>query len=477
MRRATTVVVVPSRTIEKFHEPPAETQAYEERLLCLLLKLRERTLHMVYVTSMPVAQDIVEYYLGLLPADIRDDARDRLTMLSTEDPSLRPLSAKLLERPTLLTRIRWEVTDHEAAHLIPYVTTELEFALGKELGIPVMGADPALAHLGTKSGGRELFARAGVAHPLGVEHVRSRADVIAAIARLRAVRPRIGQAVVKLDEGVSGEGNAIVELRGLGRTGTRAELLKIAERVDAMRLQAANVSHYEYFERLEQGGGIVEERIVARELRSPSVQLELEPEGARVVSTHDQILEDDRCIGCRFPAAPAYAGAITEAAERIGALLVAEGAIGRAAIDFIVGRNRSGTWSAYALEINLRKGATTHPLYTLELVTGGAYDPRSGTFRAQDGSTRHYVATDYLASPRLSALGDGALFALADRPGLEPDGFGVVFHMLSALSELGRMGMTVIGRTAADAQQRFEAAQSLLLSAAATVEAEVAVVA
>ncbi|MDA0169674.1 hypothetical protein OJ998_11320 [Solirubrobacter taibaiensis] len=477
MRRATTVVVVPSRTIEKFHEPPAETQAYEERLLCLLLKLRERNVRMVYVTSMPVAQDIVEYYLGLLPADIRDDARDRLTMLSTEDPSLRPLSAKLLERPTLLTRIRWEITDHEAAHLIPYVTTELEFALGSELGIPVMGADPALAHLGTKSGGRELFARAGVAHPLGIEHVRSRADVIAAIARLRAVRPRIGQAVVKLDDGVSGEGNAIVELRGLGRTGTRAELLKIAERVDAMRLQAANVSHYDYFDRLERGGGIVEERIVARELRSPSVQLELEPDGARVVSTHDQILEDDRCIGCRFPAAPAYAGAITEAAERIGELLVAEGAIGRAAIDFIVARHRSGTWSAYAIEINLRKGATTHPLYTLELVTGGTFDPLSGTFRTQDGSTRHYVATDYLASPRLSALGDGALIALSDRPGLEPDGYGVVFHMLSGLTELGRMGMTVIGSTAADAQERFETVQHILLSAAANLGSEVAVVA
>ena len=35
--------------------------------------------------------------------------------------------------------------------------------------------------------------------------------------------------------------------------------------------------------------------------------------------------------------------------------------------------------------------------------------------------------------------------------------------MLSALTELGRMGMTVIGRTAADAQHRFEAAQTMLL--------------
>ena len=90
------------------------------------------------------------------------------------------------------------------------------------------------------------------------------------------------------------------------------------------------------------------------------------------------------------------------------------GAIGRAAIDFIVARNRSGTWSAYAIEINLRKGATTHPLYTLELVTGGAYDPRSGDLPRSGRLNRHYVATDYLASPRLSALGDGALLALPE---------------------------------------------------------------
>lgn len=477
MRRAQTVVVVPSRTIEKFHEPPAETQAYEERLLCLLLTLRDPAVHVVYVTSNPVADAIVDYYLGLLPAEIVPSARERLTMISADDPSVRPLSAKLLERPTLLTRIRWAIEDHEDAYLVPYVTTELEYALGRELDLPVQGADPALAYLGTKSGGRELFARAGVAHPLGIEHVAGRTDVIAAIARLRAVRPRLGQVVVKLNDGVSGEGNAIVELRNLPRPGARTEIARIGERVDAMRLQASGVAPHEYFERLERGGGIVEERIVARELRSPSVQLELAPAGAIVVSTHDQILSDDMCVGCRFPAEPLYARAITEAAERIGAELVAAGAIGRAAIDFIVARHRSGSWSAYAIEINLRKGATTHPLYALELVTGGAYDAEAAVFRTADGSSRHYVATDYLASPRLAALGEGALFALADRPRLDPDGCGVVFHMLSALTELGRIGMTVIGRTAADAQERFETAQSILLNAAAHLESEVAVVA
>jgi hypothetical protein len=35
------VVVLPSRTLEKFHEPPALTQAVEERLICSLLELAD----------------------------------------------------------------------------------------------------------------------------------------------------------------------------------------------------------------------------------------------------------------------------------------------------------------------------------------------------------------------------------------------------------------------------------------------------
>src|SRR4051795_13120855 len=260
MRRQQSVVVVPSRTIEKFHEPAAETQAYEERLLCLLLMLRDPEIRIVYVTSNPVAEPIVEYYLSLLPAASLPDARERLTMLSADDPSVRPLSAKLLERPTLLTRIRWAIPDHEDAYLVPYVCTEIEVELGHALGIPVNGADPALAHLGTKSGGRELFARAGVAIPLGHEHVRSRADVVDAIARLRAVKPRLGQVVVKLDAGVSGEGNAIVELAGLPVPGSRYEKHRIGQRFDAMQLEATGVPMAVYLDRLARGG-VVEERI------------------------------------------------------------------------------------------------------------------------------------------------------------------------------------------------------------------------
>ena len=62
------VVVVPSISIERT-SPGSGTvmQALEERALFLLLLLRQPRLQMIYVTSQPVSESIVEYYLGLLP--------------------------------------------------------------------------------------------------------------------------------------------------------------------------------------------------------------------------------------------------------------------------------------------------------------------------------------------------------------------------------------------------------------------------
>ena len=258
------IVVVPSRTINKWHEPAAETQAYEERLLCLLLGLSDPDLHVTYVTSSPIAPAIVDHYLSLLAPARRRAARARLTLLSANDATSRPLSEKLLERPLLLHQIRRAIPDPQSCHLVPYTTTPLERDVALELGIPMHGADPRHAHLGTKSGCRELFAAAGVAHPLGVEHIYSVPAAIDAIAGLRARKPEIQQLVMKLNEGVSGEGNAIVDLRGLPAPGARAERAAIAERITGMALEAQAVGLERYLGCLAAHGGIVEERIVGR---------------------------------------------------------------------------------------------------------------------------------------------------------------------------------------------------------------------
>ena len=217
-----TIVVVPSITLDSLNMPSSVLQAMEERFLFMLFLLRQPTARMIYVTSRPILPDVVDYYLGLLPGVITAHARARFFNPVPHDSSLRPLSLKLLERPRLLAQIRDMIPDKDRAHLVPYNTTELERDLAIRLGIPMYGADPRHFTLGTKSGCRKLFGRAGVSYPLGAEDLQTPEDVVAALRRLRAARPGIRSAMVKHNEGVSGAGNAVVDLVDYPRRATPA---------------------------------------------------------------------------------------------------------------------------------------------------------------------------------------------------------------------------------------------------------------
>jgi hypothetical protein len=454
-RPGRSLVVVPSRGPQP-EEPPALSQAYEERLLSVLQMLRDESLSIVYVTSSPVGAAAVDYSLSLLPAHLRWSARRRLTMLSAGNASRRSLSAKVLARPELLGKIRAAIPDPALAQLVPYETTDEERDLALALDIPVNGADPRHRHLGTKSGCRELFARVGVPHPLGVERIAGTGDAIAAIAAMRARRPGIAQVVVKLDESTAGRGNAIVDLGGLPAPGAPDEPLRIGERVVAMTLEAPAFTVAGYLNRLGKCSGIVEERITGADVRSPSVQLNITPGGeVQIVSTHDQLLggpTGQSYLGCRFPAEPQYADQITEIARQIGAELSRAGVIGNCAIDFVVARNGRGNWRPYAIELNLRKGGTTHPFMTASLLTGGG--------------CRHYMASDHL--PIDGLCGESAIARLADH-GLRFDakrGSGVVLHMLGAALPLGRIGATALAPTATEAGALYDRTAALLSDAA-----------
>ena len=87
------VVVIPSITLDKAVASSGSlTQSMEERFLFLLMLLRQPRLRMVYVTSLPIAPEIIEYYLALLPGVIPSHARSRLALVHVDDASPRPLS-------------------------------------------------------------------------------------------------------------------------------------------------------------------------------------------------------------------------------------------------------------------------------------------------------------------------------------------------------------------------------------------------
>ncbi|MBA3792944.1 MAG: carboxylate-amine ligase, partial [Rubrobacter sp.] len=209
-------------------------------------------------------------------------------------------------------------------------------------------------------------------------------------------------------------------------------------------------------------GGIVETWMEGEEVRSPSVQCRINPTGkASVVSTHDQVLggpSGQIFLGSTFPADAAYSRDLKEAGDRVGEVLKKRGALGRFAIDFISMRRGSG-WEHAAIEINLRKGGTTHPYLILRFLTDGVYDPEDGLYCTPTDKPCYYYASDNLQSPHYKGLTPDDLIDIAVNNGLHFDSAsqqGVIFHLIGALSQYGKLGTVCIGDSHEKAQQFYK---------------------
>ncbi|HYP22947.1 MAG TPA: peptide ligase PGM1-related protein [Actinomycetota bacterium] len=447
-----TLVVVPSITF-----PEAELrkivgiQLYEERLLFLLLLLRHPDLQLVFVTSLRVEEPIVDYYLRFVPADAEPGRR--LWLLALWDPSPRALTGKLLEDPGAVARLR-SLAEGESC-LLTFNVTSLEARLADEVDAPLYGCPPDLVGLGSKSGSRRVAREAGVAVPPGAEDVHSPHEVEKALNELKLRSPAARSAVVKLNDGFSGQGNAIVDLGGDAPLEERPTVFCAQEE-----------SWPSFTEKLREQGGVVEELMKVPGMASPSVQMRIAPDGSfEVVSTHDQILggpDDQVYLGCRFPADPRYRSAIADAGRRVARVLAERGVIGSFGIDFVIAPGEEA--EPFLTEINLRMGGTTHPFLMTEFATGGTYDEATGEL-VVDRRAKHYVATDNLKSDAYVGLLPEALIAAIDRAGLAFDATtntGVLLHLLGALKRYGKVGMTCVADSASDADALFEMATGVL---------------
>ena len=470
------VLMVPSLSMDQSQmDLVTGVHHYEERQLFSLIRLRDPGVRMVYATSKSLGELVVDAVLELLPGVPTSHARRRLHLVDTDDASNRPLTAKLLERPALLGRIA-ELLRPGRSFINCFVVSELEKQLSERLQVPLLGTDPSLGYWGSKAGSRELFSRCGVPHPPGSALTHSLDDLTEVTAELWEAHPELRQCVVKLNEGFSGEGNAPLSLESLQLAG-----LSGAERRRLLRqeLEALQMPSASWREQLTSQGALVEAWLEGgEELSSPSVQGTIHPSTAtgqpgavEVLSSHEQILggaSGQTYLGCSFPAAAPYRQELMRYGQAMGEALAAEGALERYAVDFIA-RRFGDRWDLQAIEVNLRQGGTTHPYMALSAITSGSLNPTSGLYHAPSGPALHYRATDNLTAPHLRGLLPVDLIDIVAEAGLHFDPAqlrGSVFHLLGCLSEYGKLGMTCIGRSAAEAEEVYAATAAELLRAA-----------
>jgi len=291
--------------------------------------------------------------------------------------------------------------------------------------------------------------------PPGAENLKSYEDIVHAVAALKDMYPKLKKAVIKLNDGFSGDGNALLQY---------PENLNSKEMFNwihhnlynAISPVAKNLSIESYLQKFCEMGGIVEAFVEGEIKSSPSVQCRISPLGeVEIISTHDQELDGQVFLGAHFPANISYRTEIASMGKTIANILKNEGVTGRFSIDFIsVKDDHYDSWKHYAIEINLRKGGTTHPFLMLQFLTNGSYNDETGLFETPNKQHRYYYASDNLQKESYKGLSPQDLIEIAMLHELHFDGAeqkGVVFHMIGALSQFGKMGIVCIGESPQEA--------------------------
>ena len=459
---AKSVVIIPSITLDQ--EILAKVTGhvhYEERLLCLLMLLRMPRTHVVYVTSVPIDPVIIDYYLHLLPGITRHHATQRLTLLSCYDASSRSLTEKILERPRLIERIKKSIPAGNVSHMACFNVTAFERTLSVKLDMPIYGCDPELFEQGNKSNSRKLFRTCGLDLPPGFEDLKNEEEIVQALTDLKLNDPSLKKAVVKMNDGFSGEGNGVFSYEEMDEL-TEWKSWITQNLSSRLKIVASDLSYHEFIYKFQAMGGIVEAFVDGEIKGSPSVQCRISPLGdCKVISTHDQEVGGESgqvFLGATFPAHEDYAIKVGEYGLKVAKALQEKGVLGRFGVDFISVK-QGNVWTHYAIEINLRKGGTTHPYILLQFLTDGDYDYENGMFLTANRQTRYYYCSDNLRNPKYRGISPPDLIDIAMLHQLHYDGTsqeGVMFHLIGALSQYGKLGVVCIGSTPERARNFYE---------------------
>ncbi len=459
---AKSVIIIPSITLDQQILGKISGHIhYEERLLCLLMLLRMPRTHVVYITSTPVDPVIVDYYLHLLPGITRHHALQRLTLLSCYDASSKSLTEKILERPRLIERIKKSIPAGNVAHMACFNVTKYERTLSVKLDMPIYGCDPDLYDQGNKSNSRKIFKQCGLEVPAGFEDLKNEEEIINALTDLKLNNPSLKKAVIKMNDGFSGEGNAIFSYEGIDE-GSEWKQWIGEHFATGLKIVASDLTYKDFMYKFQLMGGIVESFIEGEVKTSPSVQCRINPLGdCKIISTHDQMVGGESgqvFMGAYFPASEDYAIEIGVAGLKVAQALQKNGVMGRFSVDFISVKEGNG-WKHYAIEINLRKGGTTHPYILLQFLTDGDYDHENGMYLTANRQTRYYFCSDNLKSEKYIGITPPDLIDIAMLHQLHYDGTsqeGVMFHLIGALSQYGKLGVVCIGSTPERAKNFYE---------------------
>lgn len=487
-----TVIHIPSLSYPSFHAK--KVPFYVARQLGQLTRMADLSdplIDLVFIAPFKPEPEVLDYYFSLLDDAGVVNANGRFTLLVPEDTKRLPDGMSLTRLVLLssrLMKILGAISTGKPAYLVPGVVGQEELLLASQLNLPLMSPEPRIAQVfGTKSGCLRLLESADVATPIGATALRSRSDIVRALANLMIQHRSVSRWLVKLETDSGSRGHAYFDcgrmkaLKGpnLHPVTLFVEVLKELEDYGGKRVRLVHPGCYPdwgAFLAMADVVGATIEAVPNRVVANITANLFIEPSGeVNLQSVVEPLLAPAYTVmgGCFPCTTPIPYEAVRQAAVSVGRAAYRKRVLGYLSVDFILFESAGSTGEPSStaggvrlwgvdVDIQLTNNAAAH--HFAAMLTHSTWDPATGTCVSADGHGLHYVYSGIIYNPLISAIRHTPFFSLCKSRGVAYDRIkrsGVVFHLVDVLLR-GCLGAISLGSDMTRAVKKISDFQSLL---------------
>uniref|UniRef100_A0A3B4CC19 IQCH-like ATP-grasp domain-containing protein n=1 Tax=Pygocentrus nattereri TaxID=42514 RepID=A0A3B4CC19_PYGNA len=388
-----------------------------------LCDVKDENVEVIYVCPVQLGEDLLHYYTQLLglqgavetgePTALPASCTKRFTILTPEAyqyfPSHKMCVSTLLKySPHTLQRIKYLIQGKQA-YLVSGVPHIDDLAVADELGVPVLGPEPAVAQLyGTKSGVRRIFTSAGVSVPPGHGDIYTLQQLHECLAQLMTDHLQVQCWLFKMDGEVGSRGTAYCDVshlsfrpwalqeyhcRGpqLWRMAWAQEpvLLKCLEAVPALLASHAkpfNTSCYPtwtcFIEHFLKQGGVIEACPPSDSVTCLTVDLLVEPGGeVNMLSCGDQLHGPGglQVAGYTVPQTSVSSDTLYSICMRVGHACQQRRILGYLSLDLVTFLEPSSLeQQVWAVDLDIGYSNQLAMTQLMLLMTGGTLSYRTG---------------------------------------------------------------------------------------------------
>lgn len=500
------IIHIPSLSFPSFHAK--KIPFYFTRQLGQLMRicdLSDPLVDIVFIAPFKPEREIKDYYATILQEAGVSNVLGRFTLLVPEDVKRLPEGMSLTRLTVLSTRLMKTLkalATGRVSYIVPSVIGPEELTLATLLNIPFLGPEPRIAQVfGMKSGVYRLLESSEVNTAPGAMKLRSKADLLNALANLLVHHRDIPRWLVKIETESNSRGHAYFDAGGIKSLKDVDPSAPIADEVTllqtvlheledygAKRVRLVDPSCYpdwmSYLATVDKCGACIV-GVPPKIVTNITANLFIEPSGTLHLESVLEPLQAPAftTVGTCYPCStPLPYEAVRDASLNVARAAFRKQVIGYLSVDFVLFLKDSTTSTSPAksvsergeslvrmwgvdVDLGLTHHAAAHKM--VMTLTKSIWDPVTGDcFDAEKGTRKplSYVYSGIIYNPYMSSIRHEQFFSLCRTKGLYYDrrrNNGIFFQMLDVLL-CGCLGAIAVGTDLPKAVRRIAEFQSLL---------------